>query len=646
MNFDERYPESITSVAQACWADNSELLRHLLANGHGVDAHDNQGWFPLHVAASLGSPTCLGLVLDAMAATGDSLSIDVDVVTYDGVTALMLAAGAPSLACVRRLTEAGADPTLRSMSGWSALHAAARSGHLPLVDTLLEYGAAQLETLGAAGNLVPPLETGDGAYPLLSAALEGGAGMTVLERLMDAGASLSCREDAGSTPLMLAAQLQRCDAVELFCRRGLTPQVVNMREAGGRTALHLAMGPHPADARANIITTLLCCGADVSPEPLRSLLLHAAAENDALAFSLLLDAVGIEALRGWQQGFLWNVLFGAGLGFVEVLLRHGLTHDEVEFVARDAGSSPSYCQNVLGPVLLHNYTRRDTLLALRLLQDDECRRVTLDEPDSLISNAIDHLRIVPMELDDRQPSLFCVRRVWRLLEHVHSLMTCDPCDWGRLFAVASRLQTVVGSVVCVFAVVRAFAEFPLDEFVQATFGTCLPRPEGPAGGAAPPPTPEEVRALERGRLLLQIGLHASGTRLSCDVGHWLRLPDELVQPPALAVIARAAIHAQVRRTVRSRYVTRPAKMAAELRRVAELLPAGLRPTLLLEDAEMRRRLAAMLDVSPGSAWAPAEPDERLEEQPDWSGLGHAAATGYARLMKLVTAWEHSDGSLG
>ncbi|XP_043192604.1 uncharacterized protein LOC122365460 [Amphibalanus amphitrite] len=634
MNFEGRYPETITSVAQACWSDDAGKLRSLLADGHGVDAHDNQGWFPVHVAACRGNAACLRLVLDAMSAAADTLSIDVDVATYDGVTALMLAAGSPSLPCVRLLMTAGADPTLRSLSGWSALHAAVSTGLLPLVEALLEYGAEQLETLGAPGRLVPPLEAGEAALPLLGAAVESGAGLPMLERLLEAGAALSCADESGATPLHLAAQLQRSDVVALFCRHGLTPQVVNMRDVAGRTALHAVMGDHPAAAKTSIVTALLERGADLSPAPLRSLLLHAAQRDDAVIFELLLAAVGMETLRRTQQEFLWNAVFAAGLGFVEALLRHGLTHDELEFVSRRTDKESCSCPSVLGPLLVHNYSRRDTLLALRLLDDDECGRAALAEPDSFVSSAIDHVQVTPPGLVDGRASLLCARRVWGLLCHLHSQLECDPTDWGRLFSVCGRLRSIVGAVVQAFIVARAFAEVPIEDFVRWTFD------DGEsAAGAASLPDGEAARRRARARLVLELAMQASATRVRRPLGAWLGLSAALLQPPPLVVIARASVYRQVRAAVRSRYRTRPPKLSAELGRLAELLPVGLRPLLLQRDADTQRRLAALLDVLHGSAWAGAA----AETQPELGGLG-AAAADYQRYSALVTAWETCDGA--
>ncbi|KAF0294955.1 Ankyrin repeat and SOCS box protein 3 [Amphibalanus amphitrite] len=595
-------------------SDDAGTLRSLLDDGHGVDSYDSQKWFPVHVAAWRGNAACLQLVLDAMSAAADTLDIGVDVATNDGVTALMMAAAVLSVPCVRLLLAAGADPTRQTESGWSAMHAAVcmdMECDIEEMEPLPEYGAEQLEV-------------GEAAPPPPDAAVES---LSILDMLLEAGASLSCIDESKLTPLHLAAQNQHSDVVALFCRHGLTPQVVNMVDVAGRTALHTVMGDHPAAAKTSIVTALLERGADLSPVPLRSLLMCAMKHDDAVTFELLLTAVGMETLRRTQQEFLWSAVFAAGLGFIEVLFRHGLTHDRLEFLSwrTDRESCPS----VLGPLLVHNYSRRDTLLALRLLDDDECRRAVLAEPDSFVSSAIDHVQEAPPGLVDGRPSLFCARRVWGLLCHLHSQLECDPTDWGRLFSVCGRLQSVVGAVVQAFIVARAFAEVPIEDFVRWTLD------EESAADVASLPDGEAARVRARGRLVLELALQASATRVRRPLGAWLGLSDALLQPPPLAVIARASVYRQVRAAVRSRYRTRPPKLSAELGRLAELLPVGLRPLLLQRDADTQRRLAALLDVSHGSAWAGAA----AETQPELGGLG-AAAADYQRYSALVTAWEN------
>ncbi|KAF0300978.1 Ankyrin repeat and SOCS box protein 3 [Amphibalanus amphitrite] len=511
-------------------SDDAGTLRSLLDDGHGVDSYDSQKWFPVHVAAWRGNAACLQLVLDAMSAAADTLSIGVDVATNDGVTALMMAAAVLSVPCVRLLLAAGADPTLQTESGWSAMHAAVcmdMECDIEEMEPLPEYGAEQLEV-------------GEAAPPPPDAAVES---LSILDMLLEAGASLSCIDESKLTPLHLAAQNQHSDVVALFCRHGLTPQVVNMVDVAGRTALHTVMGDHPAAAKTSIVTALLGRGADLSPVPLRSLLMCAMKHDDAVTLELLLTAVGMETLRRTQQEFLWSAVFAAGLGFIEVLFRHGLTHDRLEFLS-----------------------------------------------------AIDHVQEAPPGLVDGRPSLFCARRVWGLLCHLHSQLECDPTDWGRLFSVCGRLQSVVGAVVQAFIVARAFAEVPIEDFVRWTFD------EESAADAASLPDGEAARA--------------SATRVRRPLGAWLGLSDALLQPPPLAVIARASVYRQVRAAVRSRYRTRPPKLSAELGRLAELLPVGLRPLLLQRDADTQRRLAALLDVS------------------------HGAAADYQRYSALVTAWEN------
>lgn len=47
-------PDSLTPSSQACIDENLEVVRFLLEQGATVNQADNEGWTPLHVAASCG----------------------------------------------------------------------------------------------------------------------------------------------------------------------------------------------------------------------------------------------------------------------------------------------------------------------------------------------------------------------------------------------------------------------------------------------------------------------------------------------------------------------------------------------------------------------------------------------------------------
>lgn len=96
-------PDGFTALHYAAYFGHSEAAALLLRQGADVEAEsrDERGWRPLHMAVR----------------------------------------GASPLELAQLLVEAGADPNAEESGGWTALHSAAGSGNLALVQFLLARGA-------------------------------------------------------------------------------------------------------------------------------------------------------------------------------------------------------------------------------------------------------------------------------------------------------------------------------------------------------------------------------------------------------------------------------------------------------------------------------------------------------------------------
>ena len=143
-----------------------DRLRHLLRRGADVDHRDEEGWTPLHHAASVGSLSTVNHLIDAGAdihAFGDGIGTPLHCAAASGsVASVKRLLGAQTVACdsddwvgtplhhaafagfaetARCLLENGAD--VNSWSEWvgSPLSIAAARSHLAVVQVLLEYGA-------------------------------------------------------------------------------------------------------------------------------------------------------------------------------------------------------------------------------------------------------------------------------------------------------------------------------------------------------------------------------------------------------------------------------------------------------------------------------------------------------------------------
>src|SRR5262249_22818404 len=139
----------------------------------------------LHWAAHWGDVATVDLLLRAGASVNSRNAY--------GVTPLLLASASGSVPVITRLIAAGANPNLAHASGETPLMAAARTGNGDAVKALL-----------AAGADVAAVESAKGQNALMWALAE--RHLTVVERLIERGASVTAPSKAGFTPLMFAAR--------------------------------------------------------------------------------------------------------------------------------------------------------------------------------------------------------------------------------------------------------------------------------------------------------------------------------------------------------------------------------------------------------------------------------------------------------
>ena len=123
-----------TPLHNAAKSAKSGNIKVLLAAGARVDAADSSGWTALMDAAMAGSEGCVWALLEAGASTA--------VADECHQTALMAAAFKRSKGAVRALLEAGASVNAAATNhGWTALHYAASTGFIAVIDVLVAAGA-------------------------------------------------------------------------------------------------------------------------------------------------------------------------------------------------------------------------------------------------------------------------------------------------------------------------------------------------------------------------------------------------------------------------------------------------------------------------------------------------------------------------
>ena len=167
--------------------------------------------------------------------------------TTDGRTPLHIAASLGDEETAALLLAKGADPNIENFMDGTPLHAAAVMDHAAIIALLIKSGA----DVNAHSKIY------GGNTPLHLAAFGGFVDVATL--LLDAGACLECRNNAGSdTPLTAVARKGNDAIVALLLARGAEVDAGNPLDANNTTALHFAV----MSGHASTVRLLLEAGAD------------------------------------------------------------------------------------------------------------------------------------------------------------------------------------------------------------------------------------------------------------------------------------------------------------------------------------------------------------------------------------------------
>jgi hypothetical protein len=191
-----------------------DALKQFLAAGMAVDVEDAEATTALFRAAQYGRAEAAKLLISRGA------NVNVSGTGWD--TPLIAAARAGSLETVQALLDAGADAGRRSEKNWTALTAAAFAGNSEIIKLLSDKGHDSLDEA------------------LQIASLQGQT--SVIDALLNAGASVFSRSKDNKTPLMYAAMNGHLDAVRILLMHGANRFALDSRD---RTAAdHAAAAEH------------------------------------------------------------------------------------------------------------------------------------------------------------------------------------------------------------------------------------------------------------------------------------------------------------------------------------------------------------------------------------------------------------------
>ncbi len=258
-----------TALHRAAAAGHDEVARLLVERKANIDFQDAEGQTPL-------SEACIGghlAVATRLLAAGASVHTPD---SYARTPLLLAARQSGDVDIARLLIDRKADINARDKFGDTPLNLAAWRGFGPVVDLLLERGAAipqdararslllsqaaqgGLENLFArlvdAGATVPPPRPG--RRSLLHDAAAGGSAR-IIERLLTSAPDINQADENGWTPLHDAAFMERLDAVRFLLDKGADQ---NLRNRLGQSPWNVAV----EHKRASVADLLAARGADRS----------------------------------------------------------------------------------------------------------------------------------------------------------------------------------------------------------------------------------------------------------------------------------------------------------------------------------------------------------------------------------------------
>ncbi len=214
----------------AVTGNDPDRIRFLVEKGADINALNNQGSAPLHIAASSKSPETVKLLLE--------LGANADQPDDVGMTPLLYAIIRDDVRSSKALIDGGADLNKRSAEGYTPLALALEEQRYETAKLLLDAGA-EFDTAVGEEELTPLMIISSKQRPAEgSIFLPGSVRPIDLARdLIKKGADVNAKSRGGTTPLMIAAARDNAPVIGLLLNSGAD---IDAENSMGQTALEIA----------------------------------------------------------------------------------------------------------------------------------------------------------------------------------------------------------------------------------------------------------------------------------------------------------------------------------------------------------------------------------------------------------------------
>ncbi|MFN7094539.1 MAG: ankyrin repeat domain-containing protein, partial [Burkholderiales bacterium] len=223
--------QGYTALHIAAYKNKKELFTLLNKHGARLDCQDKQGLAPLHIVAQKGYHEAITLL--------NILGTPVNQQSDDGSTALHIAIAVKHLKAAEALITCKADISVFNKKRQTPTELAAKEFDLEMLELLLaNRGQSCIMIPQSFVDAVNKIQLADG-HTLMTYAAKNNL-VNVVKCLLDYNANINIRNKAGSTPLLLAAEHNHQQIIDLLLKEPKQTPDRNAADAKLYTALHYA----------------------------------------------------------------------------------------------------------------------------------------------------------------------------------------------------------------------------------------------------------------------------------------------------------------------------------------------------------------------------------------------------------------------